>query len=426
MDNISVRVEHLSKQYRKGVLGYSTIREQLAYRWAKIRHRDDPNSIIGDNHGADGETFFALQDVSFTVEKGDTFGIIGNNGSGKSTLLKILSRITSPTSGTVSTVGKVASLLEVGTGFHPEMTGRENVYLNGAILGMSRSEINRKFDDIVDFSGVGAFIDTPVKRYSSGMYVRLAFSVAAHLDSDIVILDEVLAVGDAHFQKKCLTKMEQISRDSGRTVLFVSHSAPSVKKLCRRCLWLDRGHAVAIGNAEDIVDQYTGIGELQFQHRIDWNDEKTAPQNSAMRFLSCYICNERMEPISNITTDDDIYICSEYIAKQSGVCVGMSYVFFDMMGAEVFSSLNNHDKSYGEPLQMGKAYRTVCNIPGGMLNSRIFSMGISYYQKGFFDAFFTGAILNFNVEDGPILRGDYAGKFDGIFRPTFQWETKQI
>lgn len=322
--------------------------------------------------------------------------------------------------------GKIASLLEVGTGFHPEMTGRENVFLNGAILGMTREEIVRKFDDIVDYSGVSAFIDTPVKRYSSGMYIRLAFSVAVHLDSDIIILDEVLAVGDAQFQKKCLQTMESLSRDSGRTVLFVSHAANSVRKLCQRCLWLDHGRMAAIGNASEIMNEYAGGDEDMNRYRVDWEDPEAAPQNSVFRLAACYITDNRLEPTTKISTDDDFCICCEYVAKIPDARIGLSFVFFDLMGNEVFSSINNHDRDYGKPLTNGKRYRSVCRIPGGLLNSGRFSMGISYFMHGYADAHFTKPILFFEIMDGAALRADYPGKYDGIFRPTFDWQTDAL
>lgn len=238
-----IRVEHLSKQYRLGMIGGATLREDLSRWWALKRGKPDPLAKVGSGDGRAariGEPFWALRDVSFEVKQGEILGIIGRNGAGKSTLLKILSRITAPTEGVVKVKGRIGSLLEVGTGFHPELTGRENIYLNGAILGMSRREVDRKLDEIVAFSECEQFIDTPVKRYSSGMYVRLAFAVAAHLDPEILIVDEVLAVGDAAFQKKCLGKMGDVSRE-GRTVLFVSHNMASVQALCRDAIVLDQG-----------------------------------------------------------------------------------------------------------------------------------------------------------------------------------------
>jgi lipopolysaccharide transport system ATP-binding protein len=256
-----IKVENLSKAYQLGDFGTGTISRDLERFWARLRGKDDPFLKIGEinDRSVKGESdvVWSLKDLNFEIEQGDTVGIIGRNGAGKSTLLKVLSRVTSPTTGSAKVKGRIASLLEVGTGFHPELTGRENIYLNGAILGMRKAEIKRKFDEIVDFSGVERYIDTPVKRYSSGMYVRLAFGVAAHLDSEILIVDEVLAVGDAEFQKKCLGKMGDISKGEGRTVLFVSHNMGAVKKLCKKGMYLDKGLIVEYDNIEKVIDSYT-------------------------------------------------------------------------------------------------------------------------------------------------------------------------
>jgi lipopolysaccharide transport system ATP-binding protein len=254
-----IRVENLSKRYRLGVINRGMLYRDLQSWWARLRKKEDPNAPISSKVHANriehGDEFWALRDINFTVRQGDTLGIVGRNGAGKSTLLKILSRITSPTEGKVSMKGRVASLLEVGTGFHPELTGRENVYLNGAILGMSRAEVRAKFDEIVEFSGLSDFIDTPVKRYSSGMYVRLAFAVAAHLEPEILVVDEVLAVGDAEFQKKCLGRMGQVTRE-GRTILFVSHNMNAVQTLCKRGIVVDDGRIAFDGEAKAAANFY--------------------------------------------------------------------------------------------------------------------------------------------------------------------------
>jgi lipopolysaccharide transport system ATP-binding protein len=260
MNSIVISVDHLSKTYRLGQIGSGTLSTDLKVWWAKTRGKPNPLLKIGEkDHGnRDGETIWALKDVSFTVGQGEVLGIIGANGAGKSTLLKILSRVTAPTSGHVKVKGRIASLLEVGTGFHPDLTGRENIYLNGAILGMSKAEINRKFAEIVDFSGVEQFVDTPVKRYSSGMYVRLAFSVAAHLEPEILLVDEVLAVGDAEFQKKCLGKMSNIAGE-GRTVLFVSHNMGAIESLCQQVILLQGGRFGRLGDPAEVILAYLAI-----------------------------------------------------------------------------------------------------------------------------------------------------------------------
>lgn len=257
MSDIAIKIEHVSKEYRLGTIGGGTLRGDLQSWWAKMRHKEDPNSLIGSgNNTYSGDRFLALEDVSFEVRKGEALGIIGHNGAGKSTLLKLLSRVTAPSSGKISYNGRIASMLEVGTGFHPELTGRENVYMNGAILGMTKSEIDKKFDQIVEFAEMEKFIDTPVKRYSSGMYVKLAFAVAAHLDSEILVMDEVLAVGDMKFQQKCLGRMGDAANSEGRTVLYVSHNMNTIRQLCTRCIVLDHGRVVFDGNPEEAIGVY--------------------------------------------------------------------------------------------------------------------------------------------------------------------------
>ena len=259
--SIAIKVENLSKAYQLGQIGTGTISRDLERFWAtKILGKGDPFLKIGQTNDrtvkGESDIVWSLKDINFEIEQGDAVGIIGRNGAGKSTLLKLLSRVTSPTTGKIKVMGRIASLLEVGTGFHPELTGRENIYLNGAILGMRKKEITRKFDDIVNFSGVERYIDTPVKRYSSGMYVRLAFAVAAHLESEILIVDEVLAVGDAEFQKKCLGKMGEVSQGEGRTVLFVSHNLSSISELCKRSILMSQGSVIKFDETSDVISEY--------------------------------------------------------------------------------------------------------------------------------------------------------------------------
>ena len=257
MDELMIKLENVSKIYRLGAIGGGTLRGDLQSFFARVRGKEDPNALIGsESKGKKGDRFYALKEVSFDVKKGEALGIIGHNGAGKSTLLKLLSRVTAPSEGKISYNGRIASMLEVGTGFHPELTGRENVYMNGAILGMTKSEIDRKFDAIVKFAEMEKFIDTPVKRYSSGMYVKLAFSVAAHLDSEILIMDEVLAVGDAAFQEKCLSKMSSVSHEEDRTILYVSHNMNTIRKLCDRCIVLDHGQMIYQGDVESSIALY--------------------------------------------------------------------------------------------------------------------------------------------------------------------------
>lgn len=253
---VIISIEHVTKEYRLGAIGGGTLKGDLQSFMARIRGEADPNAQIGQKTYNKNQKFLALNDINFKINKGERVGIIGHNGAGKSTLLKLLSRVTAPTSGKISYNGRIASMLEVGTGFHPELTGRENVYLNGAILGMTKAEIDKKFDDIVAFAEMEKFIDTPVKRYSSGMYVKLAFAVAAHLDSEIMVMDEVLAVGDMKFQQKCLGKMGEVSKGEGRTVLYVSHNMNTIRQLCTRCIVLDHGTVVFDGEVEQAIEIY--------------------------------------------------------------------------------------------------------------------------------------------------------------------------
>lgn len=271
MEELMIKIDHVSKQYKLGQIGGTTLRDELQ-RWiAKVRGNEDPTKQIGAREYQAGESFLALDGVSFDVKQGERVGIIGHNGAGKSTLLKLVSRVTAPTSGRIGMNGRVASMLEVGTGFHPELTGRENIYMNGAILGMKKKEIDDKMEDIIEFSECRQFIDTPVKRYSSGMYVKLAFSVAAHLDSEIMIMDEVLAVGDMAFQKKCLDKMNDVSRQDGRTILYVSHNMNTIRQLCDKCIVLDHGKVSFEGEVEKGVSLYLSYGRESDELCVDYD-----------------------------------------------------------------------------------------------------------------------------------------------------------
>ena len=272
MSETMLKISHVSKQYKLGQIGGTTLREELQRRSARRRHQEDPTRKIGAKEYEYGEIFMALDDVSFDVQKGERVGIIGHNGAGKSTLLKLISRITAPTSGDIWLNGRVASMLEVGTGFHGELTGRENIYMNGAILGMKKKEIDEKIEDIIEFSECRQFIDTPVKRYSSGMYVKLAFSVAAHLDAEIMIMDEVLAVGDVNFQQKCLEKMRNVAEEDGRTILYVSHNMNTIRMLCNRCIVLNHGRLIFEGDVEEAIDIYIDKNLEEHKKTFDVRD----------------------------------------------------------------------------------------------------------------------------------------------------------
>ncbi len=278
----AIKFENVSKRYRIGGIGRGTLAADMQSFAARLLGKDDPNTVIGHSAPKKDE-IYALSDVSFSVEEGEVLGLIGGNGAGKSTLLKLLSRITVPSSGRITYEGKVSGMLEIGTGFHPEMTGRENVYLNGAILGMSSAEINKKFDDIVEFSEVGKFIDTPVKRYSSGMFVKLAFSVAAHLDSDIMLMDEVLAVGDVRFREKCMKKMLASAKQEGKTVIYVSHNMDTVRRLCKRCIVLEKGELVYDGQTERAIEVYSQ-NICRICGSMEYKDEKILPHFTKISF----------------------------------------------------------------------------------------------------------------------------------------------
>lgn len=324
--NTAIKAVDISKQYRLGEVGTGTISHDLNRFWAKIRGKEDPYLKIGESNDrskkGDSEYVWSLKDINFEIEKGDAVGIIGRNGAGKSTLLKLLSRVTQPTTGHFEVSGRIASLLEVGTGFNPEMTGRENIFLNGAILGMRRNEIKRKFDEIVDFAGVERYIDTPVKRYSSGMYVRLAFAVAAHLESEILIVDEVLAVGDAEFQKKCLGKMGDVSKGEGRTVLFVSHNLSAVRKLCNQGILLKNGGIISEGKIDRVLHRYDE--EFVAQEKI-MHIEFPEDSSKDMQILQVTLKNPNSH--SRIFTDDELIFDFEMISRKP---VANAYITIDI------------------------------------------------------------------------------------------------
>ena len=314
MENeLALKVDNVKKRYRLGVIGGGTLQGDIQSWWARVRGKEDPNTKIGTTTDTKKGSFMALDGISFEVKKGERLGIIGGNGAGKSTTLKILSRVTAPTEGTVYINGRISSMLEVGTGFHPELTGRENIYLNGAILGMNKEEVDRKIEDIIDFSECRQFIDTPVKRYSSGMYVKLAFSVAAHLDSEILIMDEVLAVGDMKFQQKCLDKMQEVSINEGRTILYVSHNMGTIRKLCDRCIVLNKGKMVFDGDVEKAIEVYLGESK-EISIVNECNKERMGYElDEAIRFEKVTFLNKEY-PV--FLPDEDILLEIEFTGKQ--------------------------------------------------------------------------------------------------------------
>ena len=411
---LALKAENISKQYRLGEVGTGTLSHDLNRFWHRVRGKEDPYLKIGETNDrtskGDSDYVWSLRDINFEIQQGDAVGIIGRNGAGKSTLLKLLSKVTKPTTGQIYTNGRIASLLEVGTGFHPEMTGRENVFLNGAILGMTRKEIKRKFDEIVDFSGVERYIDTPVKRYSSGMYVRLAFAVAAHLESEILIVDEVLAVGDADFQKKCLGKMDDVTKGEGRTILFVSHNMLAIKKLCNKGILLEQGLLKHSSDINNIISLYAHNSETE---EIEPNSDKDV-------YLRNFKSYSQKDHNSNLqTTQNGILEFHIYSNKNiNNINIGIG--FNDDLGNRLFTPFSAHfqknfDLKVGDniiyceiekfPLKPGKYS---CEIYIGD-NSQVYD----YYDKG----------LQVNVKDNyTVEKPDYS---QGYFIVNQNWTNER-
>lgn len=333
----AIEFDNISKQYRLGLISTRTLSRDLSRWWAmKIRHQEDPFLRIGERNfrsqKGTSEFVWALKDINFSVEQGDVVGIIGKNGAGKSTLLKLLSKVTTPTTGVINVNGRIASLLEVGTGFHPEMTGRENIYMNGAIMGMTKAEINRKLDEIVDFSGCERYIDTPVKRYSSGMTVRLGFAIAAHLEPEILVVDEVLAVGDAEFQKKAIGKMQDVSKGEGRTVLFVSHNMAAVRNLCKSAVLLENGSVKNIGTVNEIVKEYISDNKsIATEDLRTWEKRKG---DGRVQFQSVYVTDTDGNVLTTVLTGSDVVFNFEILAKED-VNVDLGFSFFTTDGVMI-------------------------------------------------------------------------------------------
>jgi lipopolysaccharide transport system ATP-binding protein len=434
-----IQVHNISKIYRIGAQEQinKTFREALVdalkspYKnlrdlWKLTKFNpEEQESVIKPSQQPE-DIIWALKDVSFKVEQGEVLGIIGRNGAGKSTLLKILSRITEPTSGDVWLQGRVSSLLEVGTGFHPELSGRENIYLNGTILGMRKYEIDKKFDEIVEFSGdeVKKLLDTPVKRYSSGMYVRLAFAVAAHLESEILIVDEVLAVGDAAFQKKCLGKMQDISTQEGRTILFVSHNMPAVRKFCHRGILIESGGIVLDSEVNTVVNHYLESGSSTTTSRT-WSTQER-PGNHAFKLISMQLIDKNGQETSTLNISEDILAKITFEVIRDGIIPQFSLILLDMEGNCVFGSLNNKENNaYGSPVQRGM-YQSTCCISGNLLNAGRFFITIAGFSDNWSDGFREDNVLSFDAIDDGILKGDYHGEYSGPVRPLLKWHMEKL
>jgi len=376
MSNIAIKVEELSKQYRLGVVGTGTISHDLNRWWHRIRGNEDPYLKIGEindrNIKGISEYVWALRNINFEVKQGEVLGIIGKNGAGKSTLLKLLSRVTAPTTGFIKTKGRIASLLEVGTGFHEELTGRENIFLNGAILGMTKAEIRSKLDDIVDFSGTERYIDTPVKRYSSGMRVRLAFAVAAHLEPEILIVDEVLAVGDAEFQRKAIGKMKDITKGGGRTVLFVSHSMNAIQNLCSKVMVIEHGTTVFEGSVDAGIDYY--ISSNKEKSNLALIERKDRRGKGRIKFYDVGFFNIKNEPVGNIITGKDIIIRLYYKITIPVFSIIFRIQVIDSQGRIVFICNNFHSS---EPIpSIARSGYVDCIIPNLPLLEGSYSLNL--------------------------------------------------
>ncbi len=374
------------------------------------------------------QPFWALKDISFSVEHGEIIGIIGKNGAGKSTLLKILSRITLPSEGHFQLRGRLASLLEVGTGFHPELTGRENVYLNGTILGMSRQEVKSKFDEIVAFSGVEKFIDTPVKRYSSGMHVRLAFSVAAHLDPDILLIDEVLAVGDYEFQRKCLGKMEEVGK-GGRTILFVSHNISTISSLCPKCMLLSKGRIVKIGKTSEVIDLYYQRGEAA-DGEVDYERDKIERGDDEAKLLSARLVNLNGDVTTDFKIDESIRVEMTYRLLTDNLNISLWFHFYTSQGDCAFVASDGPLDPEGALKNTAGTYLSVCHIPKNFMNDGTYFIGLAVSKTGTLTTHVLERdLLMLRIVD-PIVntatRAKYTGFLPGGVRPALQWESKKL
>jgi lipopolysaccharide transport system ATP-binding protein len=420
----SIRVAGVGKRYdlARTVDRHRTIREALmqsvggvldAIRPARGRESTPP--------------FWALEDVSFEVARGEAIALIGGNGAGKSALLKLLSRVTAPTTGRMELFGRVGSLLEVGTGFHPDLTGRENVFLNGAILGMRRAEIAARFDEIVSFAEVERFIDTPVKRYSSGMYLRLAFAVAAHLEPEVLLVDEVLAVGDAAFQRKCLGKMGDVA-SSGRTVLFVSHNMVAVQKLCDRALWLRQGRVVEDGPTATVVSRYLRTTQST-RTAQQWDDLASAPGNERVRLRRATVGwseGTSDDATDEITTRTPLTLEFEYWNLREGARLNLSLHVYDEQGVMAFNTVPPVGSTWrGRPFPVGR-FRDVCHIPGDLLNDGRYRVELLVVQDANTIVYRHDDVLAFEVHDSADLRGEWYGRWPGVVRPLLTWDTELV
>ena len=413
-----IHVENLSKAYQIGQIGTGTISRDIERFWTtKILGKEDPFLKIGETNERSvkgkSDIVWSLKDINFEINQGEAVGIIGKNGAGKSTLLKLLSRVTAPTTGEIKIKGRIASLLEVGTGFHPELSGRENIYLNGAILGMRKKEITRKLDEIIDFSGVERYIDTPVKRYSSGMYVRLAFAVAAHLESEILIVDEVLAVGDAEFQKKCLGKMGDISKGQGRTVLFVSHNMAAVKSFCSNAIVLENGMIKKHDTVEKAVGYYLS-GDAEIQNQRIFSKEYDKPEFTLHQITINPIGKGPDELLDEY---QEIEINTHFTLKDTSKKLHVTFVVNSESGEPLFT-ISHINKD----LKLRRGFNNIkCKLPKGFLNIGSYYVTFFVIENSNAALFVEKDIMAFNVQEGERAIGAWMGKEPGFIKPVFDW-----
>ncbi|MFV8339791.1 polysaccharide ABC transporter ATP-binding protein [Flavobacterium sp. LB3P21] len=415
--DIILKAENISKQYRLGQVGTGTLAHDLNRWWHQLRGKEDPYLKIGDTNDrttkGTSDYVWALQDINFEVERGEVIGIIGKNGAGKSTLLKILSRVTAPTTGSIKFGGRVASLLEVGTGFNGEMTGRENIYLNGAILGMTKKEIASKLEEIIDFSGCERYIDTPVKRYSSGMYVRLAFAVAAFLEPEILIIDEVLAVGDAEFQKKAIGKMQEISRAGGRTVLFVSHNLLAVKSLCTKGILMEYGRIVKTGSINEVVDYYLSKSNDLVKSFVDIQTE-----SRGFKVNSIEVSNNGID--GNFNINKDLIFEISITCKRNIEAININIFMNTIEGSTIFATCSPAEKQ-----EIG-CYIFKCIIPKNTLNDILYSIDVMVVENG--------PVILHSLKEVLTIEGieekrdaAWLDKFPGLIRPQyFEWNKTKL
>ncbi|MDQ3630394.1 MAG: ABC transporter ATP-binding protein [Actinomycetota bacterium] len=424
MTEVAVRAVELSKVYRLGERpSYGSLRDVIA-EGARARLTRLRRAPRGAGRSEEDEWIWALRDVSFELHEGEALGIIGRNGAGKSTLLKILSQITEPSEGHAVVVGRVGALLEVGTGFHPELTGRENIALNGAILGMRRTEIERKFDEIVAFAGVERFIDTPVKRYSTGMHARLAFAVAAHVEPDILIVDEVLAVGDAEFQKRCMGKMGVAAR-SGRSVLFVSHNLAAIESLCSRAIWLEGGRCVADGAPAEVISRYLSSSISVLSDRF-WSEPELAPGNEVVRIRRAQVRPEGGDAKDPIFVTTPFVIEFEYWNMRAGARLNLSLHVYNEQGILVFNALPMEEAVWqGRPFPCG-LFRDTCHVPANLLNNGVHKIELLLVEDSAHVIHRMDDAVVFEVQDVGEGRTGWYGPWAGVVRPRLGWETEQL